>query len=57
MKIILVGANGTIGKHIDKLLKDEGNEVVRVGRKTGEVSMNMEDPTDVSQFYRKNRSL
>ena len=36
MKIILIGANGTIGELIQKALAGAGHEIVKVGRKSGD---------------------
>lgn len=35
MKIVIIGANGTIGVHVSNALKAAGHEVIAVGRKPG----------------------
>jgi putative NADH-flavin reductase len=36
MKIVLIGANGTIGELLQKALAGPGHEIVKVGPKSGE---------------------
>ncbi len=43
MKIILIGASGTIGKAVDAALGDR-HEVVRVNRSGGDFRLDMADP-------------
>ena len=47
MKIIIVGASGNIGKEVDKALSGS-HEIVRVGRRTGDVQC---DYTDTESVY------
>lgn len=42
MKIILIGASGTIGTHVFSAFKDLGHEIVRVG-KSGAVPIVVEN--------------
>ena len=37
MRIILIGANGTIGELVQKALAGTGHEIVKVGRKSGDL--------------------
>jgi NAD(P)-dependent dehydrogenase (short-subunit alcohol dehydrogenase family) len=53
MKIILVGANGTMGKHVNQMLALARHEVIRVGRASGDFQVKMENPQEVAQFYKK----
>ncbi|SMF68662.1 NAD(P)-dependent dehydrogenase, short-chain alcohol dehydrogenase family [Tistlia consotensis] len=50
MKIILVGASGTIGKAVDAELSAR-HEIVRVGRSSGDVRVDMADPASVARLY------
>ena len=43
MKIILIGATGTLGKAVDAALKAR-HEIVRVGRTTGDLHADVTDP-------------
>jgi NAD(P)-dependent dehydrogenase (short-subunit alcohol dehydrogenase family) len=52
MKIIIIGASGTIGKHIVKAL-ETGNEIIKVGSKSGEIQVNISDPASVKKMYEK----
>ena len=53
MKIILVGANGTIGKHVKKTLEASKHEVISVGKKSGDFQVDIENPESVAQLYKK----
>jgi NAD(P)-dependent dehydrogenase (short-subunit alcohol dehydrogenase family) len=52
MKIILVGATGTLGKAVDKALNGR-HEIVRVGRKSGDLQADISDPKSIEQLYKK----
>ena len=51
MKIILVGATGTIGSAVDKALSasSAGHEIVRVGRRRGDVQADITDPQSIDR--------
>ena len=50
MKIILVGAGGTIGQAIDRELR-ERHDIVRVGRNSGELQVNIADPASIRRLF------
>ncbi len=50
MKIILVGANGTIGRAIDNELK-ERHEIVRVGHSSGALQVNITDSASIRRMF------
>jgi NAD(P)-dependent dehydrogenase (short-subunit alcohol dehydrogenase family) len=52
MKIILIGATGTIGKAVDKALSAR-HEVVRVGRTHGDFQVDITDPKTIEQLFKK----
>src|SRR6202012_496838 len=52
MKIILVGAGGTLGKAVDKALGAR-HEIVRVGRKSGDLQADITDAKSIENLYRK----
>lgn len=52
MKIILVGATGTIGKAVAKEL-GERHDIITVGRTSGDISMDMTDPSSIRSAYEK----
>lgn len=53
MKIIVFGANGTIGKLVSQRLAQKDHEVIKVGRNSGDFHANMEDRASLSALYRK----
>jgi NAD(P)-dependent dehydrogenase (short-subunit alcohol dehydrogenase family) len=50
MKIIVIGATGTIGSEVAKALTQKQHEVVRASRKS-EVKVNLDDPTSVRSLF------
>ena len=50
MIIILVGASGTIGQAIDRELR-ERHDIVRVGRNSGELQVNIADPASIRRLF------
>ena len=50
MKIILVGASGTIGQAIDRELR-ERHDIVRVGRNSGELQVNIADAASIRRLF------
>jgi NAD(P)-dependent dehydrogenase (short-subunit alcohol dehydrogenase family) len=50
MKIIIVGASGILGKEVDKALSGR-HEIVRVGRRTGDVQCDHTDPVSVRSMF------
>ena len=51
MKIILIGANGTIGEQVQKALAGAGHEIVKVGRKSGDSQVEIENRESVRKLY------
>lgn len=52
MKIILIGAGGTIGKAVDAELSSR-HEIVRVNRSSGDVRVDISDPQSIERLYRQ----
>ncbi len=52
MKIILIGASGTLGKGIDKEL-GERHEIVRVGHSSGDFQVDISDSDSIRACSRK----
>lgn len=52
MKILLIGANGTIGSAIDKELSPR-HEIVRIGRRSGELQVDISDSTSIRALFEK----
>jgi NAD(P)-dependent dehydrogenase (short-subunit alcohol dehydrogenase family) len=53
MKIILFGANGTIGSKVLELLNQEGHEVVKVGKTSGDFQADITDRESLRALYKK----
>jgi NAD(P)-dependent dehydrogenase (short-subunit alcohol dehydrogenase family) len=53
MKIILVGAAGTIGLAIQKAFEGTGHEIVKVGRKSGDFQVDIANRASVRELYKK----
>jgi len=52
MKIIVIGASGTLGKAVSAELSAR-HEIVAVGRRNGDVSANMRDITRLKSCFEK----
>ena len=55
MKIVLIGANGKIGELIQKALAGAGHEIVKVGRKSGDFQVEIENRESVRKLYQARR--
>src|SRR3989442_6160572 len=51
MKIVLIGANGKIGELVQKALAGAGHEIVKVGRKSGDFRVEIENRESVRNLY------
>lgn len=51
MKVLVVGANGDIGKVACEALS-ERNEVIRAGRSASDVKVDISDPVSIAEMYR-----
>src|SRR6202163_3742366 len=51
MKIVLIGANGKIGELVQKAFAGAGHEIVKVGRKSGNFQVEIENRESVRQLY------
>lgn len=50
MKIIIVGATGTLGKHVTAALEKD-HEVIKVGSKSGDLQVDISSPESIERFY------
>jgi NAD(P)-dependent dehydrogenase (short-subunit alcohol dehydrogenase family) len=50
MKIIIVGASGTLGKHVTAALKNN-HEIITAGSKSGDVQVDINSPESIEKFY------
>ena len=51
MKLILIGANGKIGELVQKALAGAGHSIVKVGRKSGDFRVEIENRESVRNLY------
>lgn len=52
MKIVLIGASGTIGQAVERELA-ERHEIVRVGRTSGDYQVDIRDASAIAQLFEK----
>jgi len=52
MKIIIVGASGTMGKYLTSAFEKE-HEIVRVGSKSGDVQVDITSPEEIENFLKQ----
>ena len=52
MKIIIVGASGTMGKHLSSAFEKE-HEIINVGSKTGDIQVDITSPEEIENFFRQ----
>ncbi|WPU66590.1 short chain dehydrogenase [Peredibacter starrii] len=52
MKIVIVGATGTIGKRVTEFLS-EGHEVITVGKTSGQFQVDIADPKSIRALFEK----
>ncbi|RON60948.1 short chain dehydrogenase [Pseudomonas fluorescens] len=50
MKILLIGAGGTIGSAVDKELSQR-HEVIRIGRKSGDLQVDISDSASIRKLF------
>jgi NAD(P)-dependent dehydrogenase (short-subunit alcohol dehydrogenase family) len=50
MKIIIVGATGTIGKHVTAAFEKE-HQVLKVGLNSGDIQLDISSPEAIERFY------
>ena len=50
MKIIIIGATGTIGKHITSALQKD-HEVIKAGSKSGDLQVDITSPESIERFF------
>ena len=52
MKIIIVGATGTMGKHLVSALEKD-HEIIRVGSKSGDIQADITSPDSIENLFRQ----
>ncbi|MFF4357434.1 short chain dehydrogenase [Streptomyces sp. NPDC001604] len=53
MKILLIGATGTLGAALHKTLDTRGHDVLTVGRSGGDLRHDITDPAQVTELYER----
>ena len=56
MKIIIIGATGTIGKNITRAV-ESNHEVIKAGSKSGDLNIDMTSPDSIKDFFSKTGSF
>jgi dTDP-4-dehydrorhamnose reductase len=51
MKIMIVGATGTLGKHLSSVLEKE-HEIIRVGSNSGDLQADITSPASIENLYK-----
>lgn len=52
MKIIIVGASGTIGKRVASALEKD-HEIIKVGSKSGDIQANLTSPASIENLFKQ----
>ena len=52
MKIIVIGATGTIGTAIVKKLREE-HDVISVGSKSGDYQLDLTSPVEIEKMFKR----
>ncbi|MFJ6778147.1 short chain dehydrogenase [Streptomyces yangpuensis] len=50
-KVVLIGANGTLGRAVHRALRERGHQVVTASRKDADVLVDITDPESVRAMY------
>jgi len=56
MKIIIVGATGTMGKHLVSVLEKD-HEIIRVGSRSGDLQADITSPGSIENLFRQSGSF
>src|SRR5260370_5315712 len=48
----LIGASGTLGRKVNEALSTARHEVVKIGRKSGDVQADFTDPKGLAEIYK-----
>ncbi|MFF1559126.1 short chain dehydrogenase [Streptomyces sp. NPDC058279] len=51
MKVVLIGANGTLGRAVHTALRERGHQVITASRKDAEVLVDITDPESIRAMY------
>jgi len=51
MRILIIGATGTIGKYLTTTFSTRGHEVITAGRTTGTIQVDISSPESINKLY------
>ena len=51
MKILIVGAQGKLGRTVDVLMRERGHEVVTAGRSSGDIRCDIAEKTQLARLW------
>ncbi|GAB2596479.1 short chain dehydrogenase [Streptomyces capparidis] len=51
MKILLIGATGTLGRAVHTALRERGHEIVTAARRNADVPVDLTDPATIGRMY------
>lgn len=57
MKIVVIGATGTIGKSVSKKLKKNNHEVIEIGNQSGDYQLDITSPTEIEQMFKDIKNI
>ena len=52
MKILIIGATGTIGKHVTAALRKD-NDVIKAGSKSSDIQIDISSIESIENFYKQ----
>jgi NAD(P)-dependent dehydrogenase (short-subunit alcohol dehydrogenase family) len=53
LKVVVIGASGTIGKELTKSLEAKGHEVIEVSRKSGDFKADIQDKESLEKLFKE----
>ncbi|REH75362.1 short chain dehydrogenase [Staphylococcus felis] len=52
MKIVIIGATGTIGRKVTEKLESNGHKTIKIGSKTGDYQLDITSPKEIEEMYK-----
>ncbi|REH77209.1 short chain dehydrogenase [Staphylococcus felis] len=52
MKIVIIGATGTIGRKVTEKIESNGHETIKIGSKTGDYQLDITSPKEIEEMYK-----
>ncbi|MCJ1662793.1 short chain dehydrogenase [Staphylococcus sp. NRL 16/872] len=57
MKVVVIGATGTIGQSVSRKLKESNHEVIEVGSQSGDYQLDITSPKEIEQMYKDIKNI